>query len=203
MANYTIGLSGLNAAYTAMDVIGNNIANAATEGYHRQTVEFVPASSVQSAGITVGGGVDVASLRRMVDNLLESEITRQQSVYGQVSQELSTLSSVETSFGEFSDSGGLNETIDAFFEALEGLAAHPLENIYRNETISRAEVLASEFRRMGSFLSDLQDQIVLDAQNTIDSMNQLIEQIAELNGQVKTSKSTVARRTTCGTIETS
>ena len=105
MANYTIGLSGLNAAYVAMDAIGNNIANAATEGYHRQTVEFVPASSVQSAGVTVGGGVEVASLRRMVDDLLESEITRQQSVYGQVNQELSTLSSVETSFGEFSDSG--------------------------------------------------------------------------------------------------
>ncbi len=185
MQNYTIGLSGLNAAYTALDVIGNNIANAATDGYHRQTVEFVPASSVQSAGITVGGGVEVASLKRMVDELLESEITRQQSVYGQVSQELATLSSVETSFGEFSDSGGLNETIDAFFEALEGLAAHPLENIYRNETISQAEVLASEFRRMGSFLTDLQDQIVLDAQNTVDSMNQLIEQIAELNGQIQ------------------
>jgi len=185
MQNYTIGLSGLNAAYTAMDTIGNNIANAATEGYHRQTVEFVPASSVQSAGVTVGGGVEVASLRRMVNDLLESEITRQQSVYGQVNQELSTLSSVETSFGEFSDSGGLNETIDAFFEALEGLAAHPLENIYRNETVSSAEVLASEFRRMGSFLTDLQDQIVLEAQNTADSMNQLIEQIAELNGQIQ------------------
>lgn len=185
MSNYTIGLSGLNAAYTAMDTIGNNIANAATEGYHRQTVEFVPASSVQSAGVTVGGGVEVASLRRMVDDLLESEITRQQSVYGQVNQELSTLSSVETSFGEFSDSGGLNETIDAFFEALEGLAAHPLENIYRNETISNAEVLASEFRRMGSFLTDLQDQIVLGAQNAADSMNQLIQQVAELNGQIQ------------------
>ena len=56
MQNYSIGLSGLNAAYTALDSIGNNIANAATEGYHRQTVEFVPAASVQSAGVTVGGG---------------------------------------------------------------------------------------------------------------------------------------------------
>jgi len=185
MSNYSIGLSGLNAAYTALDAIGNNIANAATEGYHRQTVQFVPAPSVESAGVTIGGGVDVAGVTRMIDNLLEGEVIRQQSSYGQISQELSTLSSVETSLGEFSDNGGLNETLDAFFDALEGLAAHPLENIYRNETVSAAEVLTSEFRRLGSFLTQLDDQLVLEAENTVDAMNQQIQQIAELNGQIQ------------------
>jgi len=185
MSNYSIGLSGLNAAYTALDVVGNNIANAATEGYHRQKVDFVPAASARSAGVTVGGGVDVAGLTRMIDDLLESEIVRQQSVYGEVSQELSMLSSVETSLGEFADNGGLNETIDAFFEALEGLAAHPQENIYRNETISTAEVLSSEFRRLGNFLKELDNQIVREAQNTGASMNQMVRQIAELNGQIQ------------------
>lgn len=188
MSNYSIGLSGLNAAYTALDAIGNNIANAATEGYHRQRVQFVPAPSVQSAGVTVGGGVEVAGVMRMIDNLLESEVVRQQSSYGQISQELSMLTSVETSLGEFSNSGGLNETIDAFFEALEGLAAHPQENIYRNETVSAAEVLASEFRRLGNFLTDLEDQLVLQSHNTVESINQLVQQIAELNSQIQNSE---------------
>lgn len=185
MSNYSIGLSGLNAASTALDAIGNNIANAATEGYHRQKVQFVPAPSVESVGAAIGGGVDVAGVARMVDDLVESEIVRQQSVYGQISQELSMLASVETSLGEFSDSGGLNETLDAFFEALEGLAAHPLENIYRNEVVSAAEVLSSEFRRLGAFLTDLEDQIVFEAHNTADSINQLVREIAELNGQIQ------------------
>lgn len=186
MSNFSIGLSGLNAAYTALDAIGNNIANAATEGYHRQKVEFAPAGSVQSAGVEVGGGVEVVGLRRMIDTLLEGEIVRQESVYGDVSQQLSILSSVETSFGEFTDEGGLNATIDAFFDALEGLAAHPQENIYRNATISAADVLTSELRRLGHSLAELGDQIVMDARNSVDSVNQTIHQLAELNAQIQT-----------------
>ena len=84
MQNFSIGLTGLNAAQTALDVIGNNVANAATEGYHRQRIELSPSTYGQT-----GGGVNVAGITRMVDTLLESEISRQQSSYGQVSQELS------------------------------------------------------------------------------------------------------------------
>ena len=46
MDSYSIGLSGLGAAQKALDVIGNNIANAATEGYHRQRIELAPAYSI-------------------------------------------------------------------------------------------------------------------------------------------------------------
>jgi hypothetical protein len=48
------------------------------------------------------------------------EITRQGSSYEQVSQELSILTAVETTFGEFAEGSGLNATIDAFFDALRG-----------------------------------------------------------------------------------
>ena len=46
MSDYSIALSGLAAAQRAFDVIGNNIANAATEGYHRQRLELSPAFSL-------------------------------------------------------------------------------------------------------------------------------------------------------------
>ncbi|MHC4387215.1 MAG: flagellar basal body protein [Planctomycetota bacterium] len=36
MDSFYIGISGLDAAQKAISVIGNNLANAATEGYHRQ-----------------------------------------------------------------------------------------------------------------------------------------------------------------------
>ncbi|MBN1359563.1 MAG: flagellar hook-associated protein FlgK [Sedimentisphaerales bacterium] len=185
MSNFSIGLSGLNAAYTALDVVGNNIANAATEGYHRQRVELVPASVSQSNIVASGGGVEVAEITRMIDGLLEHEIARQQSSHGEISQQLATMSTVETMFGEFSESGGLNTTIDAFFDALRGLAAHPLENVWRNETISAANVLATEFRRLGDSLSSLGEQVVVEAQNAADAANSLIAQIAELNGKIQ------------------
>jgi len=180
MQNFSIGLTGLNAAQTALDVIGNNVANAATEGYHRQRIELSPSTYGQT-----GGGVNVAGITRMVDTLLESEITRQQSSYSQVSQELSLLSTLETTFGEFAGSGGLNATIDEFFDSIRALAANPLEAVPRNDTVSAAQALTSEFRRLGSSLKSMGDQVVLEAQNVTDSINQLTTQIAELNGKIQ------------------
>ena len=180
MSNFTIGLSGLQAAQAALEVVGNNVANAATEGYHRQRIELTPATFGQ-----IPAGVNVAGITRMIDTLLESEILRQESSYGQVSQELSLLSTVEATLGEFSDSGGLNATIDTFFDSLRDLAAHPLEQVPRNETINSAQALTGEFRRLGSSLGDLEDQVALEAQNVVDSINLLTSQIAELNNKIQ------------------
>jgi len=185
MANYSVGLSGLNAASAALEVIGNNIANASTDGYHRQRVELV-ASTYGRTGLTsIGAGVDVAGVTRLVDKLLEAEIMGQESSYEQITQELSVMTTVETAFGEFSEGSGLNATIDAFFESLQGLAAHPLESVYRNDVVSSAEVMCSEFQRLGASLENLESQIALEAQNVGDSINTLITQIAELNGKIQ------------------
>lgn len=186
MQNYSIGLSGLNAAQTALDVIGNNVANAATDGYHRQRIELAPSSLTQGGGVTLAGGVDVVGVTRLLDGMLEREILRQQSANGQVAQELSILGSLETTFGEFGEQGGLNAALDSFFDTLRSLAAHPLENVWRNEVLSSAKVLTSEFRRLGTALTDLEDQIVLEAQNTGDSVNVLVQAIAELNSRIQT-----------------
>jgi flagellar hook protein FlgE len=59
------GLSGLNGAAKALDVIGNNIANSSTVGFKGSTTEFadVYARSLNGAGATQAGiGVSVASI---------------------------------------------------------------------------------------------------------------------------------------------
>ena len=180
MSNFTIGLSGLQAAQAGLDVVGNNVANAATEGYHRQRLQLAPATFGE-----IPAGVSVLGVTRMIDTLLESEILRQESSYGQVSQELSLLSTVEATLGEFTDGGGLNATIDTFFDSLGDLAAHPLEQVQRNQALSSAQALAGAFRRLGSSLAGLEDQVALEAQNAVDSINVLTRQIAELNNKIQ------------------
>jgi len=185
MADYTIGLTGLTAAATALEIIGNNVSNASTDGYHRQRVELTPSTYGKAGTVTVGAGVDVAGVSRLLDRLLEEEILSQQSSYGQISQELSVMTTVETTFGEFAEDSGLNATIDKFFSALEGLAAHPMESVYRSDVVSAAEVMCSEFQRLGASVEDLQSQVVLEARNIGSSINSLVSQIADLNGQIQ------------------
>ena len=45
----SIGKSALMAQSLAMDVVGNNIANASTEGYARQVVDLRSARGVRSS----------------------------------------------------------------------------------------------------------------------------------------------------------
>ncbi|MHC4098580.1 MAG: flagellar hook-associated protein FlgK [Planctomycetota bacterium] len=185
MDSFSIGLSGLDAAQKALDTIGNNIANAATEGYHRQRINLTPGYTSKVGSVILGGGVDVAGITRMIDHFLEQEMLRQQSSLGQVSQEFATLRTVETAFGELSSGSGLNTAIDEFFNALQDLSAHPTEIIWQSQAVTAAETMAYQFRTLGEFLTTLEDQLILEAENTMEQINTLINRTAELNYNIE------------------
>ena len=185
MWNFEIGLSGLDAARKGLDVIGNNIANAATEGYHRQRIDLIPEYATQDSGVLMGGGVDIAGITRIIDSFLEQEILRQQSLLGQISQETTTLQSIETAFGELTWSSGLNAAINKFFNALNDLSAHPDQIVYQNDVLTSAEAMAGQFRTLGSFLADLETQIRMEAENTVGQINTITAQIAALNDNIQ------------------
>ena len=185
MDSFSIGISGLQAAQKAFDIIGNNIANAATDGYHRQRIELRPSYSSQVGALLFGGGVDVVGVTRLIDGLLEQEILRQESLLGQVSQEFVTLQTVENAFGELLEGSGLSAAIDNFFNALQDLSAHPTEIIWQNQIITASKTMAGQFRTLGEFLADLKNQIELEAKNTIEQVNILTNRIAELNDSIE------------------
>ncbi len=69
ISSLNTGLSGLQAQRRALDLIGHNVANAATPGYHRQRAEL-QAVGAPSNGIFSGPGrpygVDVIGVSRGV-----------------------------------------------------------------------------------------------------------------------------------------
>jgi flagellar hook-associated protein FlgK len=185
MDSFGIGISGLNAAQKAFEIIGNNVANAATDGFHRQRIELSPAYSSQVGSVLLGGGVDVAGITRIIDGLLQKEMFKQESSMEQISKELDTLRMVESAFGEISGRAGLSTMIDEFFNALQDLSAHPVEAIWQNQAVTAAESMAGQFRTMGDFLASLDTQIRLEAENAIEEVNALVSRVADLNDTIK------------------
>jgi flagellar hook-associated protein FlgK len=186
MSDNSIALSGLNAAQQALSIVGNNIANAATEGYHRQKVSLTPAYSSQQGSTLIGGGVNVANVVRLMDDLLEAEINRQQSALSQTSQELTTLQTIENVFGEsLSGDSGLSAAIDNFFSSLQDLKSYPAESMWQNQAVSSAESLADKFRSIGEFLSELDAQLRIQIDSTVENVNTLLGQIADLNESIQ------------------
>lgn len=185
MDSFGIGISGLNAAQRAFDIIGNNIANAATEGYHRQRLNLTPSYMSEVGSIMIGGGVDIAGITRLIDGFLQKEIFRQQSSLEQVSQELTMLQMTESSFGELNDGNGLSAALDDFFNALQNLSTHPADTIWQNQVINSAQILAAKFNSLGQYLTTLETQTTLEAEQVIDQINILAAKIADLNHQIE------------------
>src|SRR5271169_3300911 len=57
MGSFYTALSGLQADTTALDVVGNNLANMTTQGFKADSVSFEDAMNVATASLQVGAGV--------------------------------------------------------------------------------------------------------------------------------------------------
>ncbi len=185
MDSYDVAISGLTAAQQAFGVIGNNIANAATEGYHLQRLNLTPGTTIQIGETVLGGGVDIDGITRIIDNLLEKEMYKQKSSLANITQELNTLRSVETVFGELSSESGLNAAIEDFFNSLKELSAHPSEIIYQEQAVSSAESMANRFQLLDEYLTKLDNQLMQESESVIQEINSLAQSISALNGKIE------------------
>ena len=85
-SSLNVGAQALFAAQRALDVTGQNVSNANTEGYSRQRVQqrgrgasVVPALFTRSDGTP--GGVDVLGTQRIRDGFLESRAHQEHAAY--------------------------------------------------------------------------------------------------------------------------
>jgi len=178
-----IGLSGLRTAQEALEVIGTNLANASTAGYHRQEATIASLVTGSGAGLPVGGS-EVTAVRRSIDRLLEAELLSRETLLAQVEQELLTLETIEGAFGDM-DTQAVTDAIDNFFAALNELSAQPDSQAYQEQAAWAANALAWQFRTLGEFFSNLEANIQLAAQDAVAQANALTAEIASLNRDIE------------------
>jgi len=185
MAGFDIGISGISAAQKALATIGNNIANAGTEGYHRQRIDLAPRKADFDGNVSYGGGVEVSSISRQIDALLEQEILSQKSTSNQISQELSTLKTMENTFSEFASDSSLSASIDSFFNALRDLSVHPSDVTWQRQLIAAADVLKFQFNSLGESLTNLKTNIIQETTTAAENINTLAAEVAVANGKIQ------------------
>jgi flagellar hook-associated protein FlgK len=184
MSELAIGLSGLTVALKSIETVGNNIANAATEGYHRQEVVVAPVSSGLVSGVQVGAGAQIVTIRRLYNAIVENEILRQEPALAQVAQELETLQTVESILGSIG-TAGLASAIDEFFSALTTLATQPENPVLRDGVVWAADAVASHFHNVGQTLERLAAALDIEVRGLTDQVNVLTAEIADLNGRIR------------------
>ena len=169
-----IARQGILANQTALQVVSNNISNASTEGYSRQTVNL---EAVQT------GGVRVQSIQRMTNQLLASQVRQSNSRVAASGTLALNLQQVEYAMGESEDTG-LSSAIDKFYAALEDLSLNPGGSTEREAVRSGSEQMCDDFSSVASQLTQLRQQLDEQIVAQANQVNSLCDQLADYNSQL-------------------
>jgi flagellar hook-associated protein 1 len=179
---FSIGTSGLTAAYTALQTTGNNIANANTPGYSRQIVDFAAQVSTGLSGNYVGQGVAVAGITRAYNELLTRQVDSAQASASQTDTRATLLNQINNLFS--STSGGLEAQINQFFAQVQTLTQQPSSLAVRQSMLSSAQQMAAGFNDAFDQLQQMQQSANQQVGQEISKVNSTTAQIAKLNDQI-------------------
>lgn len=180
-----IGRTALMASQTALEVVGNNLANVATRGYHRQEVSLTPVAPQADAGLLIGRGVQVEQIIRRVDEALESRIRAAGSEQSGSAATYQILSQIEGLENELDTNGNnVSGYLSAFFGAWTQLQGQPTDAVFRNQVLVQGEQLASYLQSLRSDLTGLRQQVDQSLTDTVTAANNVLNQIETLNRQI-------------------
>ncbi len=181
-AIYNIGLTALMSFQRSLDVTAQNIANASTRGYSRQSVLLSAIPGGRSPAGNIGAGVEVGAIRRNVDQFLLAERIFTGSGLG-ASRVLAKLAtSLEHLVGP--DGVDLQGAMTALSRSLEDVASDPTNLSARTEALSQGRALADRFQLMSHRLNNMRGEVSERLTATAEEINSLTSQVADLNERI-------------------
>lgn len=172
-------LSALKANQTILTNIAANVANANTQGYSAQEA-ILTTRVVGSQAL----GVSVGEITRRVDEIISDQIKAQSSTSGKTNVIKEYMEKMMFLFGQPGSGNDINSRLGGFFDNLSSLAASPSDFTTQALLVDSAVNLSSSISEIANELIDLQFEVELQIDKTIDNINSLINQIKTLNGSI-------------------
>lgn len=189
MASTFTGLSiatrGLYASQAGLLVTNNNISNANTEGYSRQTIKqsATSAAAIYVGKGVIGGGVQVNSIDRVRNSRLDEKYWQENIDLGEWETKADALTEIEEMLTSTTD--GYSEIMEDFYDALESLSTDPSDTTVRTEVRSKASEFCQYLNTAAADLVQLQEDLNTDVAATVTQINSYSKQIADLNAQIR------------------
>ena len=175
-----LGKQAASAAYAQLQTTGNNIANANTPGYSRQSVNLAAsAGSAYSGSGYFGQGVTVTSVTRASNLFLSSQAVAATAAASADGARNALVGQLERVF--VGGSAGLGGAATQIFNAYADLAAAPADLSARQAVLGRLQDFASLARSASAQIEVLQANVNSDVRGAVDTVNSLASQLALLN----------------------
>jgi flagellar hook-associated protein 1 len=185
-------ISGLMAFQQELDTTSNNISNANTAGYSRETTDLVSVPGPYVGDLSIGDGVQVSSVQRVYDQTVASQVVSATSAYNQLDSFSTQAAAVDNLLG--STSNGLSSQLQSLVSALQTVANSPTSSASRQAFLSQAQQLVSSLQNDDNGLQSLDSQANAQLTSGASEITSLGQSIAALNKQIMadTSQSTQA-----------
>ncbi len=182
-----LGSSALAAQQAAIQVTGNNIANASNPDFTRQTAQFSASPDHQiGPGLFVGTGVTLDGVTRQIDEALSARLRSSHSDAAAASTNADWLSRVETTFNALSGQD-LGSQLNSFFNDWSTLANNPQDEGQRQVVLQDGQSLANQFNHVSTQLGQLLTDGNSQLQSLVQNADSLSTDIARLNVQIAAS----------------
>jgi flagellar hook-associated protein 1 FlgK len=179
-----VGKSALAVQQAALQVTGNNIANAGNADYTRQVANLAPSRDQQlQPGMFIGTGVDLTGIQRQIDEALNARLRSSVSDSQSADTTQQWLGRVESVFNELSDQD-LSTQMSTFFNSWSDLANKPQDISLRQVVLQNGGSLAGQFQSLRNQLTGLQTDVDSRLTGLVGDADQLASQVADLNEQI-------------------
>jgi flagellar hook-associated protein 1 len=181
-------LSSLYAQRRALDITGQNIANANTEGYTRQRVDMQSQTGSISAAMYaktdgLGSGVSVSALQRMRDQYAENRGRAEHGNSAYLANQVDSYSAIEDAFAEPSDTA-LQSQMHDMWGSWNDVSNNPQLAATRSTLIQQSSTVAdglnSAHNTLASQFGQSQNQLSAYA----EEVNTTATTVAQLNDSI-------------------
>ena len=181
---FGISVSALQAFQAAINVTSNNVANASTPGYDRETSNLTEALPQSNGSGTVGAGVVVSGISRAYSQAAANQLNTSQSTLGQLTALQGYSTQIDNLFG--TTIGGLSTSLQSFYSAFSDIANAPTSTASRQALLGKAQSLASSFQSASSELGNLNTDVNSRITSDVTQINSIASAITTLNKQIVT-----------------
>lgn len=180
---------GLSAAQQAMNLAGQNIANAGTEGYTRQRINqsSISAPAVTGIGATQmrpGQGVSVDGIARLGSGILDAGVRSSRAQSGFASARSEALQGIERVLQEPGENG-VSAALQAFWAAWQGAANKPGEAAPAGALLQAANSLTDRISSAYTSLDAQWTGVRGQAETAVNTLNQTASQVAAYNASIR------------------
>jgi flagellar hook-associated protein 1 FlgK len=178
-----IGASGVKAYGRALSVVGDNIANAQTDGYVRRTVRLEESPATGDVALSRSsirpGGVGAAGVTRELDQWLVDDARTASGEAARQSARLNWISATENALAN----GGndIGATVTEIFATADQLTANPNDATLRHQFLNNVDETASAFRRTSNALGSAANGVASEARSTVDQLNTDLSALSRIN----------------------